>query len=48
VFDAAYVRESLLAPRAKAQAGYPPAMPSFDGLIKDREIADVTAYLKWL
>ena len=48
VFDDAYVRESVLSPRAKAQPGYPPTMPSFEGLLKDREIADVAAYLKTL
>jgi mono/diheme cytochrome c family protein len=48
VFDDAYVRESVLSPRAKAQAGYPPTMPSFEGLLKDREIADLAAYFKTL
>lgn len=47
-FDEAYVRESLLAPRAKAQAGYPPSMPSFDGVMKDKEIRALIEYLKTL
>ena len=37
-FDEAYVRESLLRPQARAQPGYPPSMPSFDGLLRDAEL----------
>jgi cytochrome c2 len=47
-FDEAYVRESVLSPQAKARPGYPPVMPTFDGLIKDRQLADIVAYLKTL
>ena len=43
-----YVRESLATPQAKAQAGYPPSMPSFDGLIREREIAALVSYLRQL
>lgn len=46
--DAAYIRESILAPQAKARPGYPPAMPKFEGLISDHEIAAVTAYIRTL
>jgi cytochrome c oxidase subunit 2 len=46
--DAAYIRESILAPQAKARPGYPPAMPTFEGLISDHEIAAVTAYIRSL
>jgi cytochrome c oxidase subunit 2 len=45
---AAYIRESILSPQAKARPGYPPAMPTFKGLITDHEIAAVTAYLQSL
>jgi cytochrome c oxidase subunit 2 len=46
--DAAYIRESILAPQAKARPGYPPAMPTFEHLISDHEIAAVTAYIRSL
>lgn len=46
VFDESYVRESLASPRAKAQAGYPPTMPSFDGLLQEREIVAVIEYIR--
>lgn len=47
-FDADYVRESLVSPQSRGQAGYPPSMPSFDGILKARDIAAVTEYLKSL
>lgn len=47
--DASYVRESLLVPTAKARAGFPRGtMPSFDGVLKEREIQALTAYLESL
>lgn len=47
--DASYVRESLLVPAAKARAGFPRGtMPSFDGVLKEREIQALTAYLESL
>ena len=46
--DDAYIRESILDPRAKARPGYPPAMPTFDGMISDKELAAVTAYIRSL
>ena len=48
VMNDAYIRESLLEPRAKARPGYPPTMPSFDGLLKDREIDALAAYIRSL
>ncbi len=47
-FDAAYVRESLSHPQAKARAGYPPSMPSYDGLLTDKEIDALVAFLESL
>jgi mono/diheme cytochrome c family protein len=44
----AYIRESLFYPRAKARPGYPPSMPSFDGLLSDREVSALVAYLQSL
>jgi cytochrome c oxidase subunit 2 len=57
--DAAYLRESILRPRAKVVAGWQPIMPVFDGLLvdeKDREagvgqeeqLLRLIAYLKSL
>lgn len=46
--DAAYVRESILHPQAFARPGYPPAMPPFEGQIKDVEIKALTAYIESL
>jgi cytochrome c oxidase subunit 2 len=44
----AYIRESLASPRAKARPGYPATMPSFDGVLSDREVDAVVAYLMTL
>ena len=46
--DDVYIRESILDPRAKARPGYPPAMPTFDGMISEKELAAVTAYIRSL
>ena len=48
VFDEAYVRESLASPQAKARAGYPPSMPSYDGLLTEKEIEALLAFLRSL
>lgn len=47
-FDEAYLRESLATPLAKARAGYPASMPSFEGVIKEKEIRALIEYLKVL
>ena len=44
--DENYLRESILNPGAKVVRGYPAAMPTFQGLLKDREIDALIAYLK--
>jgi mono/diheme cytochrome c family protein len=46
--DRAYIRESLLVPTAKARPGYPPSMPSFEGMLNDREIEGLSAYVESL
>ncbi len=46
--DENYVRESLLNPTAKIVKGYPPVMPTFQGMLKDNEIDAIIAYLKTL
>jgi mono/diheme cytochrome c family protein len=46
--DRAYIRESLMSPQAKARPGYPPTMPSFEGLLNEREIEGLSAYVESL
>jgi cytochrome c oxidase subunit 2 len=46
--DDNYIRESILQPNAKIVAGYVPAMPSFQGLVTEEQIVDLTAYIKSL
>ncbi len=48
VVDENYVRESILQPQAKVVAGYQPVMPTFQGILKDREIDALIAYIKTL
>lgn len=44
--DDAYIRDSILRPRAAVVAGYEPFMPSYDGLITEGEMIPLIAYLK--
>jgi cytochrome c oxidase subunit 2 len=44
--DENYVRESILNPLAKVVEGYPPAMPTYQGRLKDKEITAIIEYLK--
>jgi cytochrome c oxidase subunit 2 len=44
--DDNYIRESILQPNAKIVAGYVPVMPSFQGLVTEEQIVDLTAYIK--
>lgn len=46
--DAAYIRESILEPTAKVADGFQPVMPTFKGVLTDREIDAITAYIKTL
>jgi cytochrome c oxidase subunit 2 len=46
--DENYIKESVLYPQAKSRPGFPPSMPSFEGQLKDREIAGIIAYIKSL
>ncbi len=48
VVDENYVRESILEPQAKIRAGYKPVMPTYQGQLKDEEIAALIAYIKSL
>jgi cytochrome c oxidase subunit II len=46
--DDAYMRESIVLPKAKIVAGYSPIMPSFQGQLSEEQINDVLAYLRVL
>ncbi len=48
VIDEAYVRESMLQPNAKVVDGFEPVMPTFQGLLKPREIDGLVAYIQSL
>jgi cytochrome c oxidase subunit 2 len=43
-----YLRESILAPRAKVVARYEPIMPTYQGLLGDDEVHELVAYIKSL
>lgn len=47
-FDAAYVRESLLEPKARLTTGYEPVMPSYKGQLDESQIGQLSAYLESL
>jgi cytochrome c oxidase subunit 2 len=44
--DEDYLRESIVNPMAKVVAGYPPAMPTFQGRFKEKELTAIIEYLK--
>jgi len=46
--DENYVRESILNPRERLTAGYDPVMPTYQGRMRDEEIAAIIEYLKTL
>jgi cytochrome c oxidase subunit 2 len=46
--DDAYIRESILLPKAKIVRGYGPIMPSFQGQLTEEQLDDVVAYLRAL
>lgn len=46
--DANYIRQSILQPQAVVVQGYEPIMPTFQGLLREREILGVIEYIKSL
>lgn len=48
VADANYLRQSILEPMAKIVATYPPAMPSYQGTLKDFQVDALIEYIKTL
>jgi cytochrome c oxidase subunit 2 len=48
IVDDNYIRQSMLEPRAKIVQGFDPVMPTFQGRLKEEEIAGIIAYIKSL
>jgi len=46
--DDNYVRESILDPKAKVTAGFQPIMPTFQGIVSEEQLLQLTAYIKSL
>ncbi|MGB9611542.1 MAG: cytochrome c oxidase subunit II, partial [Bryobacteraceae bacterium] len=46
--DADYIRQSILAPQAVVVEGYQPIMPTYQGLLREREILGVIEFIKEL
>ncbi len=44
--DEAYLRESILNPRAKIVSGYQPIMPTFQGLVSEEQLLQLVEYIK--
>lgn len=48
VVDENYIRQSILEPQAHVVQGYEPIMPTYKGLLRDREILGVIEFIKTL
>jgi len=48
VADEAYIRESILNPRAKIVAGFQPIMPTFQGQVSEEGVLELVEYVKSL
>lgn len=46
--DENYIRQSILEPNAKVVAGYQPVMPTYQGLLKDKQIDALIEFIKTL
>jgi cytochrome c oxidase subunit 2 len=46
--DDNYIRESILDPKAKIVAGFQPLMPTFQGIVSEEQLLQLTAYIKSL
>jgi cytochrome c oxidase subunit 2 len=46
--DEAYIRESILNPRAKIVAGFQPIMPTFQGQVNEEGVLELVEYVKSL
>ena len=48
LIDENYIRESILNPNAKVVAGFAPVMPTYQGILKERQIDALIAFIKSL
>jgi cytochrome c oxidase subunit II len=48
LIDENYLRESMLEPTAKVVAGFPPVMPPYKGILNDKEIESIIAFIQSL
>lgn len=48
IVDENYIRESILNPKTRIVNGFEPIMPTFQGLLRDRQIDALVAYIKSL
>jgi cytochrome c oxidase subunit 2 len=46
--DENYIRQSLMEPQSQIAKGYPPSMPTFKGLLDDKELTAIIEYIKSL
>ena len=46
--DDSYIRESIVLPQAKIVEGFPPIMPTFQGLLSEEQLLQLIAYVKSL
>lgn len=46
--DEAYLRESVVDPKAKLVKGFPDVMPGFRGIVSEEELSDIVAYIRTL
>ena len=46
--DAEYIRQSILAPAEQVVDGYPPNMPSYEGMLSESELASLVAFIRSL
>ncbi len=48
IADERYIRDCILIPETQRVAGYPPAMPSFQGQLSEEDLVRILAYIKSL
>ena len=48
VADETYIRESIVLPQAKIVNGFPPIMPTFQGLVSEEQLLQLIAYVRSL
>ena len=48
VADETYIRESIVNPQAKIVNGFPPIMPTFQGMVTEEQLLQLIAYVRSL